>query len=195
VGSNELAMAALADAFDPRYLVISVRSPLQLAPFSFGWFHVTFTANGPVIDGAEAETAWTTLASFIDEAAAGLGADPRRVFLAGFSQGGIVALATMLTSPERVAGAVCMSGRLPPEVEASIVDPDRLRGKPVLIVHGRQDATIGVEYGRRASDTLRRLPLSLTYREFDIGHAVGDEMLAAVSAWLTDRLDEPISAS
>lgn len=195
VGSNELSMSGLAPAFDPRCLVISVRSPIQFAPFSFGWFHVTFTAHGPVIDGAEGEAAWTTLAAFIDEAVAGLGVDPGRVFLAGFSQGGIVALATLLTSPERVAGAICMSGRLPPEVCARIAAPERLRGKHVLIVHGTHDTTLDVEYGRRASESLRRLPLSLTYREFDVGHAVSEEMLAAVSAWLTDRLDDSVSGS
>ena len=108
---------------------------------------------------------------------AAYGLDPERVFIAGFSQGGIVALATLLTSPEKVAGAVCMSGRLPPELLPHIAPPDRLRDKPVLIVHGAGDETLPVEYGRNAYATLKELPLDLEYREFDMGHTTSDDEL------------------
>jgi phospholipase/carboxylesterase len=116
VGANERQMAQIAPAFDPRFVVVSVRSPLAIGPSAFAWFHVTFTAQGPVIATEEAEAGWTLLARFIDEAVVAYGADPARVFLAGFSQGGIMALATLLTAPGKVAGAVSMSGRLLPEV-------------------------------------------------------------------------------
>jgi phospholipase/carboxylesterase len=190
VGSNELAMAALSDAFDPRFIVVSARSPIQLEPFAYAWFHVTFTPNGPLIDGDEAEAAWTRAAHFIDEVVGAYDADPRKVFAAGFSQGGIVALTTMLTAPERLAGAVCMSGRLPPEVLPQVVGPDRLRDKPVLIVHGVHDDVLGVEFARDARTTLRQLPLALEYREFDMGHATTPASLAVVSAWLTQQLSD-----
>lgn len=185
VGSNELAMASLASSFDPRFLVISVRAPITLEPFAFAWFHVTFTDRGPVISAEEARAAWQTMARFIDEAVAAYDADPARVFVAGFSQGGILALATMLTAPELVAGAVCMSGRLPPEVLPHVASDLRLQGKPVLIVHGTGDETLGVEYGRSAHATLQAFPLALEYREFDIGHTTTPESVAAVSKWLT----------
>lgn len=110
VGATETQMAQLAPAFDSRFVVLSVRAPLVLGPSAFGWFHVTFTAQGPVIVDEEAEVGWKLLARFIDEAVAAYGADPARVFLAGFSQGGIMALATLLTAPEKVAGVASMSG-------------------------------------------------------------------------------------
>jgi phospholipase/carboxylesterase len=188
VGSNELAMAALAERFDGRFVVISARSPIELAPYAFGWFRVTFTIGGPVIDGDELQAAWTRATSFIDEAVAAYDADPTRVFVAGFSQGGIVALATLLTAPEKIAGAVCMSGRLPPEVLPHVVSLDRLRGKPVLIVHGTHDETLGITYGRSARQMLRPFPLRLEYREFEMGHTTSDESVATVAAWLTARL-------
>lgn len=188
VGSNELSMASLADAFDPRFVVISARSPIELGPYAFGWLHVTFTPHGPMVDRDEAKAAWKRVASFIDEAAAAYDADPTRVFVAGFSQGGIMALATVLTAPEKVAGAVCMSGRLLPEVLPHAASPDRLRDKPVLIVHGARDETLGVEYGRDAYATLKPFPLALEYLEFDMAHTTTDESVAAVSAWLTARL-------
>ena len=189
VGGNELAMASLAGAFDDRFLVISARSPLAIAPFSYAWLSVEFTPDGPVVDPAEARTAWERLGSFVDEAVAALGADPRRVFIAGFSQGGIVALATLLTAPEKIAGVVCMSGRLLPEVLPHAAAEDRLHDKPVLVVHGARDETLLVDYGRRAAATLRELHLAVDYRELDLGHATSAESIAIAAAWLTAHLD------
>lgn len=189
VGSNELSMAALADRFDPRFLVISARSPIEVGPFAFAWVHVTETPQGPVVDADEAEKAWQRVAAFTDEVVDAYGADPRRVFIAGFSQGGIMAIAAMLTSPERYVGAVCMSGRLLHEVLPHAVEASRLRGKRVLIVHGTNDEKLPVAYARDAIEVLSRFPLTTTYREFDMGHTADDLSLAVVSTWLTTSLD------
>jgi phospholipase/carboxylesterase len=188
VGGNELAMAGFAGSFDPRFLVISARAPLTVAPYAFGWVRETFTSDGPVIDPEEAAAAWAGVARFIDGAVRAYDADWARVYVVGFSQGGIIALATMLTAPENVAGTVCMSGRLPPEVLPHVVSPERLRDKAVLIVHGRRDETLDVAYGRGAYETLTSLPLAIEYREFDMGHTTTGESLSSVSAWLTGRL-------
>jgi phospholipase/carboxylesterase len=188
VGSNELAMAALAGSFDPRFLVISARAPNELAPFAYAWLNEIPTDGGLVIDPAEAAAACAGLAQFIAEAVEAYEVDPERVFVVGFSQGGILALATLLTAPERVAGVVSMSGRLAPEILPHVAPPESLRGKPVLIVHGRRDETLGVAYGRGACETLTSLALAVEYREFDMGHTTTDESLSSVSAWLTGRL-------
>jgi phospholipase/carboxylesterase len=188
VGSNELSMAGLAPDLDPRLLVVSVRSPIELGPFSFGWYPVEFAWDGPRIDAAAARAGWERAGAFVDEAVAVLGADPACAFVAGFSQGGIIALALLLTSPERVAGAVCMSGRLPDELLPHAVGAERLRGKPVLIVHGTGDRTLPVAYARAARDTLSDLPIDLTYREFDLGHTTSPESVAFVSGWIGERL-------
>lgn len=182
-------MAALAGVFDPRFVVISARSPIELGQFAYGWFRVRLTPQGPQIDAAEAEAAWKHVASFIDELVTEYDADPARVFIAGFSQGGIMALATMLTAPEKLAGVVCMSGRLLPEVLAHAVPPERLRDKPVLIVHGTRDERLGLDYAHRALDALRQFPLEIDYREFEMPHTTTDESVAFVSTWLTSQID------
>lgn len=190
VGANERQMAQLAPAFDPRFVVVSARSPLAFGPDAFGWFHVTFTAQGPLIEAEEARAGWKLVARFVDEAVAAYDADPTRVYLAGFSQGGIMALATLLTAPEKLAGVVSMSGRLLPEVLPHAASPDAVRGKRVLIVHGERDEKLGIHLARWAREQLERLPLVLTYRELPMGHAVTPESLAVVTTWLSTALDE-----
>ena len=189
VGSNEASMASLAPAFDGRFLVVSARSPIALGPRAFAWFRVTFTPQGPVIDRDEAAAGWAHVARFVDELVAAYGADPARVYVAGFSQGAIMALAALLTTPERIAGVAAMSGRLLPEVLPHAAAAERLEGKPVLIVHGTDDQTLGIHFARSAREKLERFPLALTYRELPMGHAVTPESLAEVSAWLTAWLD------
>jgi phospholipase/carboxylesterase len=189
VGSNEQSMSALAAALDPRLLVLNVRSPLVLGPDAYAFFHVTFTPDGPVINRDEAEAGWRLLAAFIDDAVRTYGADPAQVFVAGFSQGGIMALATMLTNPGRLAGAVVMSGRLLPEVLPHAALPEALAGKPVLIVHGTKDKTLSIDFARWAHGQLARFPLALTYVELDIGHSVTLETVSVLTSWMSDRLD------
>ena len=193
VGANEQQMAQLAPAFDARFVVVSVRSPLVLGPNAFGWFHVTFSAQGPVIVAEEAEAGWKLLARFIDEAVVEYGADPARVYLAGFSQGGIMALATLLTAPDKVAGAAAMSGRLLPEVLPHAASAEALRGKPILIVHGVTDEKLGVHLARWAREQLEQLSLDLTYHELPMGHAITGESLQVVTAWLTEALGSRVS--
>jgi Predicted esterase len=193
VGSNERSMAQLAPAFDPRFIVISARSPIVLGPNSFGWFHVTFGAHGPVIVAEEAESGWKQVARFIDEAVAEYGADANRVFVAGFSQGGIMSLATLLTSPRKVAGAVSMSGRLLPEVLPHAATGDALRGKPALIVHGVADEKLGIHFARSAREKLEPMALALDYHELPMGHSITPESLAIVTAWLTKALDHRLA--
>ena len=189
VGANERQMAALAPAFDPRFVVVSARSPIVLGPNAFGWFHVSFTPQGPMIDAAEAEAGWKLLTRFVDEAVAAYGTDPARVYVGGFSQGAIMSLAALLTAPQKIAGAVAMSGRLPPEVLPHAAAPDLLRDKRVLIVHGEADEKLGVHLARWARERLAAFPLDLTYRELPMGHTITEESLALVAAWLSSTLD------
>lgn len=188
VSANERQMAALAPAFDPRFIVLSVRSPLVMGPNAFGWFHVTFTANGPVIAEDEASAAWGRISRFADEAVRTYDADPSRVYVGGFSQGGIIALTALLTAPERFAGAFCLSGRLLPEVLPQIA-VDGIVGKPALVVHGEHDPKLGVELARWARTQLEQLELDLTYRELPIGHELTPESLHEASRWLTAQLE------
>lgn len=191
VGSNERDMAALAPAIDPRFLVLSVRSPLQLGPDAYAWFNVRFTASGPVIDASQAEAGWKTLGRFIRDAVGHYGADASQVYVAGFSQGGIMSLAALLTEPGLVAGAVSMSGRLLPEVLPHATAQAQLAGKPVLLVHGIADARLAVTYARQAKSTLERLGLDITYQEFPMGHEITSGSAAFLASWLKARLDAP----
>ena len=189
VGSNEEDLFGLAPYLDGRFLVVSARAPVALDYGGYGWFRIDFTPRGMEADVAQAKQSLELLPGFIDGLVGVYGADAGRVYLAGFSQGAMMSLALLLTRPEKVAGAVAMSGRLPAQVLE--LEPDRgaLKGKRVLVTHGLYDPVLPVEQGRAARDHLEALPVELTYREYPMAHEVSMESLRDVTAWLTAALD------
>lgn len=189
IGSNELAMAGLAPALDPRLLILSVRAPRSLGPYAFEWFPMAFGPDGPIVEPGVAAPAWQRILAFTEDAIEAYGVDPERVVVGGFSQGGMVALGALLARPDRLAGAICLSGHLLPDAVAFAAEPDRLEGKPVLITHGTRDGTLPVALGRRAAAELRRRSLDVTWREFDLDHTTSDASLAVVADWLAARID------
>lgn len=194
VGSNEHDLFGLAPVLDPRFVVVSLRAPNTLVPGSYAWFHVEFTPQGSLINPAEAEQSRQILIQTIQQAVAAFGANPQRVYLMGFSQGAIMSASVALTRPDLVAGAVLMSGRILPEIQPVMVEPEQLAGLPILLVHGTADAVLPIHNGRASRDLLSKLPVKLTYKEYAMGHEVTPQSLRDVQAWLGERLDEPLGS-
>jgi phospholipase/carboxylesterase len=189
VGSDEEDLFALAPYLDERFLVVSARAPVALDYGGYGWFRIDFTPRGMVADLEQAKRSLNILPGFLDGLVEAYGADPRRVYLAGFSQGAMMSLALLLVRPERLAGVVAMSGRLPVQVLEREPDRGALTGKPVLVTHGLYDTVLPVEQGRAARDYLKALPVELTYREYPMAHEVSAESLRDVTGWLGAALD------
>jgi phospholipase/carboxylesterase len=189
IGSNEEDLFGLAPYLDERFLVVSARAPVTLDYGGYGWFRIDFTPRGMVADVEQAKKSLIMLPRFIDELVETYGADGGRVYLMGFSQGAMMSLAVALTSPERVAGVVAMSGRFPRQVLELEPDREALNGMPVLVTHGLYDPVLPIENGREARDYLTGLPVELTYREYPMAHEVSMESLRDVAAWLTKVID------
>jgi phospholipase/carboxylesterase len=194
-GGNELAMAALADQFDRRFVVVSPRAPIEAGPYAYQWFPEAFTPEGPRVRSDDLAAAVATLQSFVGEVVGTFRTDPARVHLTGFSQGGTLALSALLTDPARIAAAVSMSGWLPPAAIETATAAERLAGMPVLVLHGRDDRTIDPRLGREAHASLSALGLAAELREPPIGHTTTTETIAEASAWLSGLLDRGGPAS
>jgi len=192
IGSNEHDLYGLAPFLDKRFLIISVRAPNTLGPGSYAWFEADFTPQGPVINPEQAEASRKTLITFLKEAITAYDADPKQVYLMGFSQGAIMSASVALTQPELVAGAVLMSGRILPEIRPLIASNEELSGFPFLVVHGTVDMVLPITHGRASRELLSSLPVDLTYHEYPMGHEVNQESLSDVTTWLTEQLDKAI---
>ncbi len=188
-GSNEDDLFSLSPYLDERFLVVSARAPVTLAPGSYAWFSLGFAPEGVIINNEEAESSRLILRKFIDQVAGFYGADPRAIYLMGFSQGAMMSLAVALTNPTLAAGVVVMSGRLLPQTLKQIPDPASLVGLPIFAAHGTRDLVLPIGHGREMRDNLSALPVDLTYREYQMAHEVSAESLRDVALWLKAQLD------
>jgi phospholipase/carboxylesterase len=194
IGSNEQDLFGLASYLDERFLIVSARAPFVLGPGSYGWFQIEFTPQGMVADIEQAKRSLGLLPGFIDELVETYGADAGCVYVAGFSQGAMMSLALALTRPEKVAGVVAMSGRLPSQVLEHAAERQALDHLRFLVVHGIYDPVLPLAEGRAIRQALEALPVELTYREYPMGHEVNVESLRDVSAWLSKSLDSATAA-
>ncbi|HEY8857214.1 MAG TPA: alpha/beta hydrolase-fold protein [Rugosibacter sp.] len=120
------------------------------------------------------------------ERARGIATD--RIVLAGFSQGGAVALMTALRHSERLAGVMALSTYLPLAgklaAERQAVNTDL----PVFMAHGTEDEIIGIDRAVSSRDALIALGYRVEWKSYAMGHAVCPQEVADISAWLNKVL-------
>ena len=112
------------------------------------------------------------------------GVAPGHLVLAGFSQGGALALHTGLRYPEALAGIMALSTFLPLAEHVTSEASSANRHVPIFMAHGRFDELIPPTRGRAARDLLTRLGYRVTWREYAMPHSVCAEEIADVAAWL-----------
>lgn len=123
------------------------------------------------------------------EAEAERGIAPERIVLAGFSQGGAVALRLGLGRGVPLAGIIALSCYL---LEDASIDAWLGRAgpaTPVFMAHGTQDPVVPVALGRDAARVLAEHHVSVEWSEWPMQHAVCPEEIAALDRWLAARLD------
>lgn len=117
-----------------------------------------------------------------------LGVPPGRVVLAGFSQGGAVALHGGLRFPERLGGIVALSTYLPFRSRIAAEVSQTNRDVPILMCHGRNDPVVSYELGETSRDVLREHGYEVEWHAFPFAHEVSLDEIAVVSRWLGQQL-------
>ena len=112
------------------------------------------------------------------------GFSAEQIVIAGFSQGGVMAYYTGLTSCYKLAGMLILSAYLP---DASLLDVAKIQHKintPILVCHGSQDPVVGVDYAKLATQYLQQLGLEFDWHEYPMAHSVCYEEIVDIAHWL-----------
>jgi phospholipase/carboxylesterase len=112
------------------------------------------------------------------------GVPPARIVLAGFSQGGAIALQTGLRHPQRLAGILALSTYLPLASSLAAEASPANRTVPIFMGHGRFDTLIPIERAMLSRDGLRKAGYDVDWHEYPMEHAVCYEEIADIGAWL-----------
>lgn len=119
------------------------------------------------------------------EAARGVPAS--RLILAGFSQGGAIALATGLRRSTPLAGLVALSSYLPMHDRAAQLLAPQATAQPLFMAHGTQDPVVPYAAGERSAMLLRQLGFNVDWHRYPMPHSVCAEEIRDLGDWLSQR--------
>ncbi len=122
------------------------------------------------------------------------GVPSERVVLAGFSQGGAMALHLGLRTPETLAGVLVLSGYL---LVPQKLDQERTPASlktPFLFAHGRYDPVVPFTLGKAAHERLERAGYTARWAAFDMEHSLCLEEVRSIASWLEERFRRAATA-
>ncbi len=147
------------------------------------WYDIKALALQAQEDAAGVRASEQLVRQFIQtELDAGIAAS--RIVIAGFSQGGAIALQTTLRYPQRLAGVMPLSTYLPLRDALANEASAANRNTPILMCHGRQDPVVPLLLGERSRDVLVSLGYAVDFRLYDMPHSVCAAEISDISAWL-----------
>jgi phospholipase/carboxylesterase len=147
------------------------------------WYDIkTLTAEGRA-DEAGLRESLARLGALI-AAERALGIESRRIVIAGFSQGGAVALHGALRHPEPLGGILALSCYLPLQAALANELAEVNRQTPILMCHGQFDPVLPLALGLAACNWLRAAGYRVEWKEYPMQHQVCLPEIQDAAAWL-----------
>jgi phospholipase/carboxylesterase len=112
------------------------------------------------------------------------GMPAQRILLAGFSQGGVMALHTALYYPKRLAGILALSTFLAEGEKLAAGKAQANEQIPILMCHGQKDTVLPMALGKSSLANLNSAGYAVEWREYPMGHEVCREEIQEISRWL-----------
>ncbi len=122
------------------------------------------------------------------EAQLELGVEPSKILLAGFSQGGVIALYAALHFPEKLAGVMALSTHMPFADDILKDIDDEHAQIPIFSAHGTDDAVVPHSNGTQYREALKDKDFDITVRDYPMQHSVCADEIRDISRWLLFRL-------
>lgn len=113
------------------------------------------------------------------------GISASQILLAGFSQGGAMALYTGLRYPQALAGLLVLSGYLPIPSSLTQERHDANRDIPIFMAHGEADPLISLSRASESWRCLQNYGYAVDWHAYPMAHAVCATELVDVASWLT----------
>jgi phospholipase/carboxylesterase len=150
------------------------------------WYDID--PRAPLAGDEDIRSSAASIEELIDEQVA-RGIPTKRIVLAGFSQGGVIALQLGLRYREPLAGIMALSTYLhDPEHVVDRISLDNA-GIPIFMAHGLMDPMIPITRAITSRETLRALDYPIEWHEYAMGHSVCLEEIKDISRWLTQRIE------
>ena len=187
-------LGADATDFEPLVPVLKLESPLSFVfpnapkrPVTINggmemraWYDIDLSA--PLAGSAEIDESTKAILDLVE----GIRGDnpTDKIVLAGFSQGGVIALNALVTARTKFRGVMALSTYV--HNAEGLVETFQLENldTPVFMAHGLLDPMIPAHRGVASREALSALGFSVEWREYRMGHEVCPQEVADISHWL-----------
>lgn len=176
----------------PRCRFVLPQAPTRPVTINGGWsmpswYDILAMSPARAIDREQLEQSCEQLMQLIEQQR-DAGIDPRRIILAGFSQGGAVVLHTaFLRWPGPLGGVLALSTYAP-----SFTSPLQLSSNQqqiaTLFLHGRDDQVVDPSLGRAAFAAIQQAGGTAQWRDYAMEHEVVEAEARDLARWLLQRL-------
>ncbi len=184
----EPVVAELGLSQDPAVRFVFPHAPYRSVTVNGGmrmraWYDIRSVdiAAAPDAEGIEASS--QRVVGLIDEQI-DRGIAPGRIILAGFSQGGAIALHTALTRNVPIAGVIALSTYLPLPGDVDLAEKRHATSLPLFLAHGTFDPVVPLALGEAASRRLAEAGFHVAWRTYAMPHAVSPGEIDDIREWL-----------
>ena len=151
------------------------------------WYDIASDDIGAQQDAAGIRASQSAIETLIAQET-GRGIAPHNIFLAGFSQGGAIALHTALRQTVPLGGVLALSSYLPSAETVTREASANAQQTPIFMAHGRSDPVVPYTLGTASRDALLALGYAVEWHEYAMPHSVCDAELRDIEAWLARRI-------
>jgi len=112
------------------------------------------------------------------------GIPTHRIVVAGFSQGGAMALHIATRYPQAFAGVIALSCYLPVARDLPAAHNPANLGTPIFMAHGSQDPVVPIALGEFSREALEAVGYGVEWRTYPMPHGLCEPEVADLRAWL-----------
>jgi phospholipase/carboxylesterase len=179
---------------DAKLRFIFPNAPVQPVTINAGyqmraWFDIYGLETHSPIDRPGIEQSMRAIEKLIErEVSRGIATS--NIFLAGFSQGAVIALMTGLGYLKPLAGMIVLSGYLPLSDEVIAKSSYANKNTPIFIAHGTEDMVVPYAFGETTHAILSQEGYPTTWHSYTMPHTVCSEEIKHLSQWLSDQTNK-----
>lgn len=163
-------------------------APIMPVQFADGaemraWFDLIDLSGNAPEDAIGMRKSEHMIAELINQELAS-GMASKKIILAGFSQGGAMALQCGLRYHHPLAGILVLSSWLP---LASAVMKERTAANqttPIMMMHGTQDRVVPLAWGQKSYEHLQQFGYDVTLNTYTMQHSIAPSELVDIGQWL-----------
>jgi len=186
---------ALRLAGGPEVRYVFPHAPIRPVTINGGaemraWYDIVAIQRGAREDEAGIRESGEAVAALIRREAE-RGIPPHRVVLAGFSQGGAIALHAGLRYPEKLAGIIALSTYLPLRAATGEFH-EANRETPIFMAHGSLDPVVPAVLGEESARFLSESGYDVEFKSYVMPHSVCPQEVEDIRRWMGRTLRGPL---